>query len=180
MEKWHIERPTGRCAKTGEPISDGEAYYAVLYEDGESFRREEVSLTAWDGAPEDAFCHFKTRMPTKAPKKKLLVDDNILMSFFVRLEDETAEVRRQFRFVLALILMRKKLLKYQETRQSGDGEIWIMRVTGQDKTHKVLNPKLEDSQIETVSRELSAVLHGDVADSLIESESEPDETATAE
>ncbi|MEE9295579.1 MAG: hypothetical protein V3W34_11540, partial [Phycisphaerae bacterium] len=106
VEKWQIDKAVGRCAKTGALIDEGEVYYAVLYEQGESFRREEYSVAAWEGLPQGAYCCFKTRMPVKEKKKRLLVDDDVLVNFFRRLKDETRLVRLQFRFVLALILMR--------------------------------------------------------------------------
>ena len=41
--------------------------------------------------------------------------------------EETRPQRIAFRFVLALILMRKRLLKYEETQSEDGMEIWRMR-----------------------------------------------------
>ncbi|MEE9293340.1 MAG: hypothetical protein V3W34_00030, partial [Phycisphaerae bacterium] len=95
-------------------------------------------------------------------KKRLLVDDDVLVNFFRRLKDETRLVRLQFRFVLALILMRKRLLKYEETKRADEKEYWVMRLGKEAERHSVLNPRLTDDEIETVSKELGAILHGDV------------------
>ncbi len=159
---YRIEKAGGTCVKTGAEIVEGQAYYAVLFEDGESFRREAYCEDAWSGPPEGAYCHFKTRVPVKAKKQRLLVDDDMLVEFFRRLKDEKELVRLQFRFVLALILMRKRLLKYEETEAGGDAEYWLMRVGKEEEIHRVLNPRLADEEIERVSKELGAILHGDV------------------
>jgi len=135
----------------------------VLFEDGEEFRREDYSQEAWEKPPQGAFCCFKSRMPAKEQeKKRLLVDDELLVDFFVRLKDETEPVRRQFRFVLALILMRKRLLKYEQTRRQGEHEVWQMRLMKDRSVHSVVNPRLADDQIEDVSRQLGAILHLEV------------------
>lgn len=165
MPDWRIERCAGECAKTGRQLAPGESYYVVLFEDGEGFRREDYSQEAWGKPPEGAFCCFKSRMPAKAKeKKRLLVDDEVLVNFFIRLKDETEPVRQQFRFVLALILMRKRLLKYEQTRRQGEQEVWHMRLTKDRSEHSVVNPRLADDQIEQVSRQLGSILHADVGE----------------
>ncbi|MCB9851192.1 MAG: hypothetical protein H6817_10875 [Phycisphaerales bacterium] len=166
MDQWEVARCGGTCVATNRELVAGEEHYAVLFEDGESFRREDYCLEAWQGPPPGAFCFFKTRVPVREKKKRLLVDNDVIINFFIRLTDEDAESRLHFRFVLALILLRKRLLKYEETEQEGDKEFWIMRLV-RDKegpAHRVLNPRLNDAQIETVSRELSAILHGDMGE----------------
>jgi hypothetical protein len=173
MEQWEVARCGGVCAATGRQLVANEEHYAVLFEEGESFRREDYSLEAWHGPPPKAFCFFKTRVPVREKKKRLLVDDDVLVNFFTRLADETHESRLHFRFVLALILMRKRILKYEDTIREGEREYWQMRLVREQNLHKVLNPRLNDRQIEQVSRELGAILHGDMGefDNLSDSDS---------
>lgn len=162
MEQWETARPTGICAATGRQLEEGQPYYAVLFEEGDAFRREDFALDAWRGPPPGAFCHFKTRVPHREPKKKrLLVDDELLINFFQRLEDETQPLRQHFRFVLALILMRKRILRYEQTIHDDGAEYWQMRLVKEQALYRVLNPQLTDPQIEAVSQQLGAILHGD-------------------
>lgn len=162
MQKYEIKRGGGRCVKTNRELSEGEEYYVVLFEEGEGFRREDYSLEAWDAPPDGAFCHFRSRIPVKEKKKRLLVDDELLINFFVRLADDEAPLRLRFRFVLALLLMRKRILKYEETHREGDAETWRMCLVKDKSTHSVLNPRLTDDEIEGVSRQLGAILHSDM------------------
>lgn len=166
MADKQIERFHGRCARTDEPLAEGEVFYTVLYEDGDSFRREDYCEKAWDGPPESAYCWFRSRVPIRdeKPKKRVFVDDNLLIEFFKRLADDDQLVRQQFRFVLALILMRKRLLRYEQTVIEGEKEIWQMRFPKDAKLHGVLNPRLQDDEIETVSQQLGQVLHADMGE----------------
>lgn len=167
MEQWELARPTGVCTVTGRELREGEEYYAVLFEDEDSLRRADYCLEAWDGPPEGAFCHFRTRVPVReAAKKPLLVDNDMLVNLFLRLADQTEPLRLQFRFVLALILMRKRLLRYEQTVHDSGAEYWLMRLAKEQSVHRVLNPHLTDEQTEGVSRQLSAILHGDVLEGL--------------
>jgi len=168
LEQWNIEPMTRRCVVTGAELKDGQDFYSVLFADGEGFRREDYSLEAWSGPPEGAFCHFRARVPVRRKKQQLLVDSDTLVNFFVRLGDVVDPPKLRFRFVLALILMRKRLLEYLETFRREGQEFWRMRLTREptqggasvDDVHIVLNPHLNDEQIEAVSKELSTILHG--------------------
>jgi len=165
MQQWETTKPTGVCSVTGRPLEEGEEYYAVFFEEGDSFRRVDCSLGAWKGQPEGAFCFFKTKVPIQAEKKKkLLVDDEMLVNFFERLANEDEPARLHFRFVLALILMRKRILRYQETTHDDGAEYWLMRLVKEKSMHRVLNPHLTDEQIEGVSKQLGAILNGDFDD----------------
>jgi len=163
-QQWEVEPAAGRCAVTGRRLEEGEEFYSVLFEDGEGFRRCDYSLDSWNGPPEESYCHFKSRIPIKQKRKKLLVDNEILVNFFLRLGDETEPVRLHFRFVLALILMRKRLLRYEGSEVEGGVEVWRMVLTTDRSDHRVANPRLTDEQIEGVSSQLSAILHGDMGE----------------
>ena len=147
MAQWEIDRAAGRSTLSGRPLEEGEEFYSVLLEEGESFRRVDYSLDEWEGPPEGAFCFFRTRMPIRQKRKQLLVDDELLVAFFTRLARETEPVRVQFRFVLALILMRKRLLKYEGTEQQDGQEVWRMVLPRDRSEHLVVNPHLSDDQI---------------------------------
>lgn len=161
-QQYEIQSITGRCTKTNRPFEEGEEFYTVLFEHGESFTRADYSLEAWQGPPEGAYCFFKSRMPVKEKRKRMLVDDELLVSFFRRLSGETEPLRVQFRFVLALILMRKRMLRYDGSETRDAGEVWRMTLTTDQSTHEVVNPDLTDEQIEGVSTQLSAILHSDM------------------
>ncbi len=176
QQQWEVEPAVGRCASTGRPIEEGEEFYSVLFEDGDSFKRADYCLDSWEKPPEGAFCHFKSRVPVKEKKKQLLVNNDVLTSFFMRLEEETEAVRVQFRFVIALMLMRKRILRYEGSVVEDAAEVWEMTLTRDHSKHRVVNPRLTDDQIEGVSKQLSAILHEDMGEwALGESDSEDTE-----
>lgn len=164
QQQWQVQPVTGVCSVSGKKLEEGEEFYTVLIEDGESFRRADCCVDSWEGPPAGSFCFFKTRVPIKQKRKKLLVDNDLLINFFARLADETEEVRVQFRFVLALILMRKRILRYDDTKIENGEEIWDMTLTAEQAAHRVVNPRLTDDQIEGVSAQLTAILHGDMGE----------------
>ena len=69
----------------------------------------------------EMFSFWRTSVPAGTAKKKLLVDDSVLLDLFARLEDKTDKQDVQFRFVLALILMRKRILRYEGVEEKPAG-----------------------------------------------------------
>jgi len=154
---------TGSCNKCQKTFQELETYQATLVEASEGFERRDYCQECWsDEFRTQAFSFWQARVPKKEEKKKLFVDDAVLLDFFKRLTESEDESKSGFCFVLALILMRKRALKYISTTQKDNGlEVWIMKLTGDDKEYKVPNPHLDDEQIEKIRTELTSVLAGD-------------------
>lgn len=159
MDEWEIEKPLGQCYGTGRKIEYGEEYFAALVETDQGLQRRDFCDEYWQDKNPDVFCYWKTRMPHPDQKKQIFVDDEMLMAFFDRLAGETEQEKINFRFVLALILMRKRRLKYDSSKIEDDKEIWRLRIVGGDKQFvELINPNLNEEQIEQLSSQLSQIL----------------------
>jgi hypothetical protein len=159
MAEWEIKKTLGQCFGTGKPLEVGQEYYAALVETEQGLERRDYSMDYWHEHSPAVFCFWKSRIVSPEQKKKLFVDDEMLMAFFERLTDETEQEKINFRFVLTLILMRKRKLKYEasSTDEAGN-EVWTLRVTGQDRMEKVINPHLSEDQIEQLSGQMGQIL----------------------
>ncbi|MDD5458942.1 MAG: hypothetical protein PHF37_06090 [Phycisphaerae bacterium] len=158
MADWEIERPLGQCCGTERQIEPGEEYFAALVKTADGFARRDFSAQYWEANQPDVFCYWKTKLPEPNQKKKLFVDDEMLMAFFERLTNETDQEKINFRFVLALILMRKKKLKYDTSRTEDGKEIWVLRISGEKTTADVVNPNLTEKQVEQLSGQVEQVM----------------------
>ncbi len=156
-----VSRPGGKCAATGADILPGDKFMALVKETSTGLERHDYSLDAWDDADKtDALAFWQTVMPQPdAVKKKPFVDDEILAGLFERMADTTEENKLHFRFVLGLILMRKRVLVYESTENRDDGEYWLMRFRGRDDKLAMLNPKLTEEQVKSVSEQLGQIMN---------------------
>ena len=182
---WRIDRPGGVCAASGRAIAPGEPFVAAVRETGRGFARLDVAPECWpDVDRAGLIADWRTTMPRPTDKPKRFVDDGVLMEMFDRLESPGAEIpddpagesagespdpppgrsgRVGFRFVLGLLLMRKRLVTYESSvRARRDGrevEVWTVRVRGRDERAELVNPGLDDAQIAEVTRQLGDVLN---------------------
>ncbi len=165
MSDWEINKPLGHCHGTGRKIECGEEYFGALVETEEGMQRQDFCADYWESEKPTVFCHWKSRLPEPGQKKQLFVDDQMLMAFFERLANETDPEKINFRFVLALILMRKKILKYDESRANDGKEIWRLRMPGDrsaENMFEVVNPHLDEEQIEQLSSQIGEILQTDL------------------
>ena len=59
---------------------------------------------------------------------------------------------------MALILMRKRRLKYDSSTIEGEEEIWRLRAVGDKQFVEVKNPHLDEDQIEQLSSQIGQIL----------------------
>lgn len=161
MADWQINKTLGQCTGCGREFEIGEEYFAALVEGEEGLQRQDFSAEYWNDAKPPVYCFWKTKMPNPEQKKKVFIDDEMLMTFFDRLAGETEQEKINFRFVLTLILMRKRKLKYDGCKIENGKEVWTLKVTGQDRFEKVINPHLTEDQIEGLTSQMGQILQMD-------------------
>ncbi|MGA2232684.1 MAG: hypothetical protein ABSH22_17435 [Tepidisphaeraceae bacterium] len=163
---YSFARARGKCSICGRDIAPGEKFTAAVRETDAGLERLDLAGECWesfDRAPLLAFWH--ATMPTgPVAKPKVFVDDSVLCDLFQRLSEAGDEpAKANFRFVLGLILMRKRLIAYESTHFDEDREYWTVRMKGSDQIIDLLNPRLDEQQIADVSAQLSQVLSGEAA-----------------
>lgn len=134
-EQWRIGRGNRTCFLSGEEIPPGESFYSALVEDGDDFQRRDFAVAAWPDAEKgEFFSYWKNKpRPEKGGPAKRKIDYERLLSFFDELADAAEPRRRLFRYVLALILSRRRILRLDATRRTAEGEALVLfdrRISG--------------------------------------------------
>ncbi len=162
MADWEINRPLGQCSGSGRKIEPGEDYYGALVEAEQGLVRRDFSGEYWEREKPAVYCFWKTKLAAPNEKRELFISDDMLMAFFERLANETEAEKVRFRFVLALVLMRKRRLKYDSTRNDGGQELWRLKVSGDKDLVEVVNPHLNEEQIEQLTSQIGQILQADL------------------
>ena len=145
----------------------GEVYYSAVVEAPpeaeEMFVRHDFCPDCWQPDPEAYFSYWKTRVPEPPAERQTgprLVDMGRLMQLFEHLAEADQEEARRFRYVLALVLMRKKRLRLESSRRvaGGRGEELTLRESGAKRQHVVTCPTLSEDEIRSVTDRLGAIL----------------------
>lgn len=171
---YKLGRFTGVCAATDRTLQPGTECIACLCEAAEAdiaegalgLLRLEYSIEAWDSGarPQELFSWWKTRIPENDGPRRVLVDDDALLDLFDRLGSEEDDRRQGFRWVLGLVLVRKKLLRLEGSARTEHGDVFLLRRRGTDPELppiEMLDPKLDEDDARKIADELGEIMASD-------------------
>ena len=156
-QDWEIRKRSDVCTLTQRAFREGEFFYTAIFREGDGFRREDVAEEAWAARPDGeaplAFWRSKFEMPPPPPPEPLAKQD--AESILRKLIEENSDATKNSRYILALMLERKRILKPME---STDPDVLVYERAQTGETFLIPNPRLSLAQVPEVQREVSALL----------------------
>jgi len=173
--KWELRRAHYRCDASGAEIAPGEEFHSALaYVDGEFVRRD-YALPAWEGQdPSRYLSHWRQRRPEEKPDTgPRLVDHRVLMEIFEDLKDSRERPQQCFVWLIALLLVRARKLRYVDLIQE-DGATWMVvrRRTGKRAMMRIRDPVMTRDEEERVQENLTQLFEGGLPED-VEAEGAP-------
>jgi hypothetical protein len=156
-QDWEIRKRSEVCTTTNRPFHEGEFFYTAIYREGDGFRREDLSDEAWGTRPEGnapfSFWRSKFEMPPPPPPEPLAKQD--AEGILRKLIEENSDATKNARYILALMLERKRILKPME---SSDPDVLVYERAQTGETFLIPNPRLSLAQVPEVQKEVTALL----------------------
>ncbi len=134
---FEIQRCTRHCAATGRELLPGETFYSVLMEKGSNVERHDYSVEAWTEPPHDALGWWKSQVPDPKTQRKQWAPNDVMLRLFDELSDQPS--RADVRYVLALLLVRRRVLRLEDTEleESAGDETMVVYCPRRDETYRV-------------------------------------------
>ena len=160
LSEWQIKSRAHSCARTQAPFADGEVIYTLLFRDDSGFRREDISEAAWHSRQETVqpFSLWKSVYETPRPAPPEPLPKESVEVHLRQLIQEDQPEKINARYILALMLERKKTLKQVDVRETGDERILIYEHAKTGEVFLILDPRLRLDQLDTVQNEVYASL----------------------
>jgi hypothetical protein len=161
--EYKIGTPSRQCLACAKVFGVGDEYFSAVAETAEEDRleRQDFCPGCWK-ADQAYFSFWKTRVPEPGQSVQhgpRLVDMGRLLQLFEHLADAPDEPAQRFRYVLALVLMRKRRLRILESRRlPGGGEKLTLREVGTQRVHEVSCPNISEEEIRSVADRLGEIL----------------------
>jgi hypothetical protein len=169
---YEISRSQETCTATGRELAVGEEHVAALLERaGETtLSRVLYSMDVWDSGVEfpagaTLFGFWKRRVPEPGETKKTpLVSDDEIFDLFEQLGEATEAKQIGFRYLLALMLMRKKKIDLVGMVAGTEDTPAVLKVRqrikgGGGAVFEVIDPKMDDEAIAAAIEELGQVMN---------------------
>ena len=159
-QDWTIQHRAERCAVSEEPFQDGDFFYTLLFDERGEFRREDLSEAAFKARNENiqpySFWRSKFELPVAVPETlgKQTAED-LLRRYMAESSPELSNAR----YILAVMLERKKLLKEIEVKRGENGS--LARIYEHTKTGEAFiipDPQLRRDQVAEVQTQVAGLL----------------------
>lgn len=160
---YDIHRASRHCAATGRELAEGETFYSLLVPDKQGWQRLDYSVEGWPGPPaEGALGWWKARMPSRESKRARMAPNDVLLEYFQELLQQPDEADAQY--VLALLLVRRRVLRLEDTEQDATGTNFLVLYSPRDESnYRVTERTLDDARTAEIQTRLSQLLFADAS-----------------
>jgi hypothetical protein len=165
-ENWNIRTRAPVCAHSAAPFADGDEMVTVLIEDettGELLRRD-YAVSSWKAVEPTLttpFSFWRTAFTaTKSEARPEIAAKETAEDLLRRLVAEDSITTENTRYILAVMLERKKQLKQTGTRETEDATFLVYEHGKTGEVYIIRDPELKLDQIADVQTEVSRLLSG--------------------
>jgi len=165
-DTWHIRSRARQCASTEQPFIEGEKIITALFPDPDpassGYVRKDFKIEAWDARSDEdevAFSFWRsTFVPTESTEKVDPMKKEDPETLLRRLIDEDEDHTENVRYILAVMLERKKLLRETDSQRTPSGILRIYEHRKEGDIFIVRDPDIPLDDVETVQEEVFALL----------------------
>lgn len=162
---WKIRATQARCELTEQEFVDGQEFYTCIFEDPESdgFLRKDYAIESWekirDGIAPPPFSFWRStyKAPIREESGKK-IDDHSVEGMIRRFIEEDDSRTENARYILALMLERKKTLIPTDVQQTETRRLLFYEHEETGEVFVVADPQLKLDEIELVQQEVADLL----------------------
>jgi len=160
MVDWKVAKRQAACSGCARAFEDGEAHISALSLAGGDLAREDQCLACWKKREHrDALLWWRTRHWIEK-KRGISLDLEALEALFVGLEGRHEPALEELRYVLCLILMRKRRLRIERVERDGEREELIVTRPKREGTYTVAVFDFDPAKIDELRQRLQDVFEG--------------------
>ena len=187
---WKIKSRSGVCHHTEKAFEDEEPFYTCIFNDPESagFIRRDFSVDAWEEVSEQLepkpFSFWKSvYKPPETGKKDEPIKQNSIEAMLHRMIEEGRSETENTRYILALMLERKKILIPTEVKETENNSLLFYEHKDTGAVYIVADPQLHLEEVGEVQEEVAKLLENEerrARGEEVETEESADEPTDAE
>ncbi len=154
---YHVHRPSRHCAASGREIQPGETFYSTLVVQGADVVRQDFATDAWSGPPEGVLGWWRSVLPASDARRVRWAPNDVMLDLVERWSGEPD--RADFCYVLALLLVRRRVCRLEESEQDErGGEVSVLYCPRRETTYRVPTVVPSDARVQEIQQELAELL----------------------
>ncbi|MEI7955018.1 MAG: hypothetical protein WCJ66_07605 [Verrucomicrobiota bacterium] len=162
-ESWHIRSRSRECAASQRAFVPGEPIITALFPDPDTsgYLRRDYCLEAWSAIPDTAdapFSSWRTLYSTPGGDKPQAVEREQPEDILRRMVEEDQDHTENTRYILAVMLERKRILRETDTQRTPTGILRIYENRKTGEVYIVKDPDIPLSQVDALQQEVLLLL----------------------
>ncbi len=163
IQNWSIRSRATHCALSERPFAEGEVFHTVIYFDPESngYVRRDVAIDVWsqEVAERKPIAYWRTTYtPHVAEAKPEVTSKESAMALLQRFIEEDDPMTENARYILALMLERKRILSPTATKEVDGNKMLFYENKKTGEVFIVRDPELRLDELATLQDEVAMLL----------------------
>ena len=159
---FEIKSCSRKCAATQKEIGRGEAYYSIVrYNEQGELVREDYHESSWEGPTDDCVGWWRSEIPALEGGRVYWAPNDVLYAYFDEVLKQSQHPERAF--VMALLLVRRRMMKLEYTKSDENGKRMILKSPRHESLLEIREVQLTPQQINQLQMELGEHLFTDRA-----------------
>jgi hypothetical protein len=160
MTEWDIQSRADACTACQRPFADKEAYHTLLSVDGAAYARRDLCGVCFTSIPRDAVISYwqgEYKLPPTPPPEA--IQKETAETLLRKLVESTDPSHEAARYILAVMLERKRILKHRDTVHGENGtDLLVYEHARTGESFTLPDPHLRLDQLAHVQEEVAALL----------------------
>ncbi len=160
-QEWNIQSRAQQCAATGRPFEKGERVFSALYWREGQYQRVDLCTAAWNARNDniEPLSAWQTDfVPPPPPEAETTLHKDDAESLLRRLVAENQPATRNARYILALMLERKKVVRQIERQRQEGQSILVYEHLPSGEVWLIEDPDLKLNELSAVQDEVAHLL----------------------
>ena len=161
MTEWDIQSRADSCTNCQKAFVDEETYHTLLRMEASGYQRRDLCGPCYANAPRDGvLSYWQGEYKVPAPPAPEPIHKETAETLLRKLVESSDPAHAAARYILAVMLERKRILKHRDTvrEQNGD-ELLVYEHAATGESFTIPDPHLRLDQLAQVQEEIAAVLH---------------------
>lgn len=163
IQNWSIRSRAHQCALSARPFKEGEVFHTAIYFDPETsgYVRRDVGLDSWKAelAERTPVAYWKTTYsPQIVEPKPEVTSKESAMALLQRFIEEDEPQTENARYILALMLERKRILSPTATKDTEQGKVLFYENKKTSEVFMVRDPELRLDELVQLQDEVATLL----------------------
>lgn len=160
--EWKIQKPDRACVCCGRQFRGTDEFFSCLVEVASDLARKDYCPDCWRRERPECFSYWQGHVPPKEEKTPSIPSARRILELFDSLPppelSQEPDATARIRYVLALLLMQKRILKLTDTIREEEHEDMLLDCSAYGRTYRVRVCEISKEDERKISDEIEKAL----------------------